>query len=251
MLTTLAGRDAARRARSSAINPLRERGLVRFAHPQEPLGLLGARHARSPIASCRCASAATSRCSRASMKELLELEAERGPGACSTGRSSPSTRRASRRFAQALDARARATTLEAESGHRARRDARGCAELYAARRAHDRLLGDGPHAAPPRRRATCRRSMNLLLLRGNIGGRARARARCAATATCRATARWASGAAARRVPRRARARVRLRAAARATASTTVEAIRAMRDGARARRSSRWAATSRSRRPTPR
>ncbi len=40
MLTTLAAAKR-RGARIVAINPLRERGLVRFAHPQEPLALLG------------------------------------------------------------------------------------------------------------------------------------------------------------------------------------------------------------------
>ena len=65
MLTTL---QAAKRrgCRIVSVNPLRERGLVRFAHPQEPLGAARARgHADRGSLPARCGSAATSRCSRA------------------------------------------------------------------------------------------------------------------------------------------------------------------------------------------
>lgn len=77
MLAALA-RARRRGARIVGINPLRERGLVAFAHPQEPAGLLGL---GTPLAErfCRVRVGGDIALLAAIMRELLELE-DRAPG---------------------------------------------------------------------------------------------------------------------------------------------------------------------------
>ena len=203
-----------------AINPLPEAGLSRFAHPQQPAGRARAAARRSPACTCRCGSAATSRSSRASMKELLER-----------GRAAP--RRTSLdhafidRHTDGFDERL-PSALAAEpwdaAGRRERRRPRArCArwrDLHGGHAPDHRLLGDGAHAAQARgREHPGDRQPAAAARQRRPAGRGRS-ARCAATATCRATARWASttrpGAA---FLDALGATVRLRAAARARATT--------------------------------
>ena len=182
------------------------------------------------------------------MKELLALEAERRRRARPRlpRRAHARLRRASRRARGAAVRRARARG----SGVARARDARAGGALRG-ERAHDRVLGDGAHAAPPRRRQRAGGDEPAAAAREHRQAGRRARARCAGTATCRATARWASGSA--RAPAFLDALERefgVRAAARPRLSHDRGDPRDARRP-RERSSSRSAATSRSRPPTPR
>jgi anaerobic selenocysteine-containing dehydrogenase len=162
MLTAL---QAAKRrgARIVAINPLRERGLVRFATRRiRDNGSAAA--PRSPISTSRCASAATSRCSRGSPRRCSRRRIA-GPDACSTGRSCPGARPASR--LSRGDRGARLGDARGAERDRARRDARGGAEYTRATRVIACwAMGITQHEHGV---ANVQEIVNLLLLRGNIG----------------------------------------------------------------------------------
>ncbi len=162
-------RSAARR--SSAINPLREVGLVALRAPAEvrstcsagdarsrryflqvriggDLALPQGRHARRCSTTRRASPAAVldRRVHRASTPTGFDALRARRCDATPLGR----------------DRRARAAS-RASHDPRSRRDLRRDAE-----RDH-RVLGDGPHAAQARASRTIQEIVNLLLLRGNIG----------------------------------------------------------------------------------
>ena len=120
-------------------------------------------------------------------------------------------------------------------------------------RPRDHHLGDGPHAAPQGASTPSRRSINLLLLRGNIGKPGAGR-----VPDPRAQQRAGRphdghlGADARRVPRRARQPSSRFEPPRAHGVDCVQTHRGACSAARSRSGSRWAATSspRSRTPPP-
>ncbi len=247
MLTTLQRGEAAR-LQDRPVNPLpggRARALQAPAAPGRPARR---RHSSSPTSSCKCASTATWRSSRASMKELL-AEEKRTAGRGARPRSS-STRRP--HGFDEFAARARRDELGRASSSRAASRAkqmREAAQVYVERRAHHRLLGDGAHAAQERGRQHPGDRQPAAAARADRPAAARACARCAATATCRATARWASGSG-RPTPSSTRsAREFDFEPPRRHGLDTVETIQAMHDG-KVKSSSRSAATSSRPRPTP-
>jgi len=162
MLTTL--QAAARRGcRIVSVNPLRERGLVRFRHPQEVGGLFG--HG-TPLASrfVRVRVGGDIALLKGVMKELLALEAERGAvldraflAAHTEGFEELAKSLGEHSFAE----------LEAASGL-ARREMREVAELYAA---SERTIACWAMGLTQHRHGVgnVQEVMNLLLLRGNIG----------------------------------------------------------------------------------
>jgi molybdopterin-dependent oxidoreductase alpha subunit len=162
MLTTL--QAAARRGcRIVSVNPLRERGLVRFRHPQEASGLLGR---GTEIASrfVRVRVGGDIPLLKGVMKELLALEAERG-GVLDRAFLAEHTE-GFEALLQSLEACA-FPELEAASGI-ARREMRELAELYAA---SERTIACWAMGLTQHRHGVgnVQEVMNLLLLRGNIG----------------------------------------------------------------------------------
>jgi molybdopterin-dependent oxidoreductase alpha subunit len=162
MLTTLAA-AAERGCRIVSINPLRERGLVRFKHPQQLSGILGD-GTKLAERFVRVRVGGDIALLKGVMKELLALEAERGGVLDSAFLAEHTT------GFEALRASLEAESfeeLERGSGI-ARSEMRELAELYAG---SDRVIacwamGLTQHAHGV---ANVQEVMNLLLLRGNIG----------------------------------------------------------------------------------
>jgi molybdopterin-dependent oxidoreductase alpha subunit len=163
MLTTLEA--AARRgATIVSVNPLRERGLVRFAHPQHPLRML---RGGTPLASrfVRVRVGGDIALLKGVMKELLALEAER-PGKVLDAPFLAQHTQGFEAFRAALEALPFEPLL-AESGV-SRAEMRALAELYAGaeRSIACWAMGLTQHRFGV---ANVQELMNLLLLRGNIG----------------------------------------------------------------------------------
>ena len=222
-MLSVAGDGQARAARrSSAINPLREAGLGALRQPADAHGACSAAARSSPTCTCRSASTATSRCSRRVNRLLLDRDAV---DHAFVGRALRRPRRAARAPGRARLGR----SSTAPPGCRASRSRRS-PTLVERLAAHDRLLGDGAHAAPQLRRDDPRDRQLPAAARDDRQAGRRASARCAGTPTCRATARWASGSGR---PTRSWTGWRRRSGSRCRASTAldvVEAIEAMRDG---------------------
>jgi molybdopterin-dependent oxidoreductase alpha subunit len=163
MLTTL--QEAARRGcRIVSINPLRERGLVRFAQPQDPLAWLGPGAAIADLY-LQVRVGGDVALLKGIMKELLEAEA-RAPGRVLDR---PFIRRHTEGF-EALRADLEAQRfeeLEARSGI-PRRAMREAAEIYAA---SDGVVACWAMGITQHRHgvANVQEILNLLLLRGNLG----------------------------------------------------------------------------------
>jgi molybdopterin-dependent oxidoreductase alpha subunit len=162
MLTTL--QAAARRGcRIVSVNPLRERGLVRFRHPQEASGLFG-RGTELASRFVRVRVGGDIPLLKGVMKELLALENERG-GVLDRAFLAEHTE-GFEALVQSLEACA-FPELEAASGI-ARRELRELAELYAA---SERTIACWAMGLTQHRHGVgnVQEVMNLLLLRGNIG----------------------------------------------------------------------------------
>jgi molybdopterin-dependent oxidoreductase alpha subunit len=162
MLTTL--QEAARRGcRIVSVNPLRERGLVRFKHPQEAAGLLGS-GTKLAERFVRVRVGGDIALLKGVMKELFVLDAERG-GVLDRAFLAEHTT-GFEGFAKALEAHAFAE-LEAGSGV-PRREMRELAELYAA---SEHTIACWAMGLTQHRHGVgnVQELMNLLLLRGNIG----------------------------------------------------------------------------------
>ena len=163
MLTTLAAAKR-RGARIVAINPLRERGLVRFAHPQDPLALLGRATAIADLY-LQVRVGGDVALLKGIMKAVLEAEA-RAPGRVLDW---PFLREHTQGFdALRADLEAqRFDELEARSGI-SRRAMREAAALYCAADGVVACWAMGitqhEHGV-----ANVQEILNLLLLRGNIG----------------------------------------------------------------------------------
>ncbi len=163
MLTTLAAAKR-RGARIVAINPLRERGLVRFAHPQDPLALLGRATAIADLY-LQVRVGGDVALLKGIMKAVLEAEA-RAPGRVLDW---PFLREHTQGFdALRADLEAqRFDELEARSGI-SRRAMREAASLYCAADGVVACWAMGitqhEHGV-----ANVQEILNLLLLRGNIG----------------------------------------------------------------------------------
>ena len=164
MLTTL--QQAARRGcRIVSVNPLRERGLVRFGHPQELRGLLGAGHAAGLALRAR----ARGRGHRAAQGRDEGAARARGRARrCARPRlPGRAHARASTSFAKALEACSFAELRGRARASRAR-EMRELAELYAA---SERTIACWAMGLTQHRHGVgnVQEVMNLLLLRGNIG----------------------------------------------------------------------------------
>jgi molybdopterin-dependent oxidoreductase alpha subunit len=162
MLTTL--QQAARRGcRIVSVNPLRERGLVRFRHPQELEGLLGR---GTEIAShfVRVRVGGDIALLKGVMKELLRLEAERGGV---LDRSFLAEHTLGLVALEESLASFDLSELETESGV-PRQQMRELAELYAG---SERTIACWAMGLTQHRHGVgnVQEVMNLLLLRGNIG----------------------------------------------------------------------------------
>jgi molybdopterin-dependent oxidoreductase alpha subunit len=163
MLTTLE-RAVRRGARIVSVNPLRERGLVRFAHPQHPLRMLrGGTALASRFVRVRVGGDVA--LLKGVMKELLALEAER-PGRVLDGAFIGRHTSGFEAFRAALEA-APWDALVAQSGIE-RAEMRALAELYAA---SERTIACWAMGLTQHRFgvANVQEVMNLLLLRGNVG----------------------------------------------------------------------------------
>jgi molybdopterin-dependent oxidoreductase alpha subunit len=163
MLTTLAA--AARRGcRIVSINPLRERGLVRFKHPQHPSELLG-EGTKLAERFVRVRVGGDVALVKGVMKELLALEAER-PGRVLDAAFLAEYTVGWDALRASLEAQAW-DELEREAGV-PRREMRELAELYAA---SERTIACWAMGLTQHRHgvANVQELMNLLLLRGNIG----------------------------------------------------------------------------------
>jgi len=162
MLTTL--QQAARRGcHIVSVNPLRERGLVSFKHPQELSGLLGA-GTKLAERFVRVRVGGDIALLKGVMKELLALDAERGDVLDRAFLAEHTT--GFERFAKGLEAFS-FEELEAGSGV-PRREMRALAELYAA---SERTIACWAMGLTQHRHGVgnVQELMNLLLLRGNIG----------------------------------------------------------------------------------
>jgi molybdopterin-dependent oxidoreductase alpha subunit len=162
MLTTL--QAAARRGcHIVSVNPLRERGLVRFGHPQELAGLFGS-GTKLAERFVRVRVGGDIALLKGVMKELLALEAERG-GVLDRAFLDQHTL-GFEAFAEALSAHS-FEGLEAGSGI-SRREMRELAELYAS---SQRTIACWAMGLTQHRHGVgnVQELMNLLLLRGNIG----------------------------------------------------------------------------------
>jgi len=163
MLATLE-RAARRGARIVSVNPLREVGLVRFAHPQHPLRML---RGGTPLADrfVRVRVGGDVALLKGVMKELLALDGERGGGVLDREFLARHTAgfEAFRAGLEAVSFEA----LEAQSGV-ARREMRELAELYAAA---ERTIACWAMGLTQHRFGVenVQEVMNLLLLRGQIG----------------------------------------------------------------------------------
>jgi molybdopterin-dependent oxidoreductase alpha subunit len=162
MLTTLQ-RAARRGCRIVSVNPLRERGLVRFKNPQELRGLFG-RGTELASRFVRVRVGGDIALLKGVMKELLALEAERGGVLDRTFLAEHTEGYAE--LARSLDAHD-FPALEAASGI-ARGEMRELAELYAA---SERTIACWAMGLTQHRHGVgnVQEVMNLLLLRGNIG----------------------------------------------------------------------------------
>jgi molybdopterin-dependent oxidoreductase alpha subunit len=163
MLTTL--EQAARRgAAIVSINPLRERGLVRFAHPQHPIRML---RGGTPLASrfVRVRVGGDVALLKGVMKEVLALEEER-PGRVLDRAFIARHTAGFEAFAKALG-EAEWDALVAESGI-PRAEMRALAELYAGA---ERTIACWAMGLTQHRFGVenVQEVMNLLLLRGNVG----------------------------------------------------------------------------------
>jgi molybdopterin-dependent oxidoreductase alpha subunit len=163
MLTTLL--DAAKRgATVVSINPLRERGLESFAHPQRPLGMLGV---GAPIATrwVRVRIGGDVALLKGVMKELIALERERFGGVIDRAFIAEHTL-GFEDFTASL-AEAPWDAIEVESGV-PRAQMRELAELYAA---SERTIACWAMGLTQHKHgvANVRELVNLLLLRGNVG----------------------------------------------------------------------------------
>jgi molybdopterin-dependent oxidoreductase alpha subunit len=163
MLTTL--EQAARRgAAIVSVNPLRERGLVRFSHPQHPLRML---RGGTPLASrfVRVRVGGDVALLKGVMKELLALEVER-PGRVLDRAFLERHTEGFEAFRDALLAEPW-EALVAQSGIE-RAEMRALAELYAA---SERTIACWAMGLTQHRFgvANVQELMNLLLLRGNVG----------------------------------------------------------------------------------
>ena len=163
MLTELE-RAKRRGCRIIAVNPLRERALVRFAHPKDPLSLLGR---STPIADLflQVRVAGDVALLKGWMKELLALEAER-PGKVLDW---DFLREHTEGFDALRDELERTPWPEIErSSGIARAEIRRAAELYAAA---ERVIACWAMGLTQHRHgvANVQEVMNLLLLRGMIG----------------------------------------------------------------------------------
>ena len=162
MLTTL--QAAARRGcHIVSVNPLRERGLVRFKHPQEVAGLLGA-GTKLAERFVQVRVGGDIALLKGVMKELLALEAERSGVLDHAFLAEHTT--GFEGFVKALEAFS-FDELVARSGV-ARREMRELAELYAA---SPRTIACWAMGLTQHRHGVgnVQEVMNLLLLRGNIG----------------------------------------------------------------------------------
>ena len=163
MLTTLEA-AAKRGCRIVSVNPLRERGLVRFAHPQQVGALLGG---GTDISSdfVRVRIGGDVALLKGVMKELLALEAER-PGEVLDRAFIANHTLGFDGFQKALDAE-RWDALESASGI-PRTEMRALAELYAA---SEKVIACWAMGLTQHRFGVdnVQEVMNLLLLRGNIG----------------------------------------------------------------------------------
>ena len=149
MLTTL---QAAKRrgCKIVSINPLPERALVRFAHPQELLGLLGSGTALADLY-LQVRINGDVALLKGIMKEVLAAEA-RAPGRVLDRAFIAQPHRGLRALPSPRSTRSSWDDFVARERHLARADrARRPRSTLDAER-DDRLLGDGPHAAQERRR---------------------------------------------------------------------------------------------------
>ena len=245
MLTTLEA-AAKRGATIVSVNPLAEVGTMRFAHPQNPLGMLGE---ATPLARLHVHVRINGDVAffQGVMKAMLEEE-RRSPGPVIDHAFIAEHTEGFDALVVALEgadlgARSRPPAASPRGRH-ARRGARG---RRVAR--HHRLLGDGAHAARERRRQRSRHRRLPAAARHH--GQAR-RGRVPGARPLQRPGRPHDGHLgedARRVPRPPRARVRLRAAASPRPGhRRRRSTRCSRDAAKS--SSRWAATSSRPRPTP-
>jgi len=163
MLATLQ-RAKRRGCRIVSINPLRERGLVRFAHPQDFAGLIGAATAISDLF-LQVRVGGDIAVLKGIMKELLERE-ERAPGSVLDREFLQQHTTGFEAFRAALAAVGWDELVE-ESGI-SRAEMRQAAEIYAAADAVIACwaMGLTQHAFGV---ANVQEVMNLLLLRGNVG----------------------------------------------------------------------------------
>ena len=163
MLTTLAAAKR-RGARIVAINPLRERGLVRFAHPQDPLALLGRATAIADLY-LQVRVGGDVALLKGIMKEVLAAEA-RDPGRVLDWRFLREHTQGFEALRADLEAQ-RFEELESRSGI-PRRAMREAAEIYCAADGSVACWAMGitqhEHGV-----ANVQEILNLLLLRGNIG----------------------------------------------------------------------------------
>ncbi len=163
MLSTLE-RAARRGAAIVSVNPLRERGLVRFAHPQHPLRML---RGGTPLAGrfVRVRVGGDVALLKGVMKELFALEAER-PGRVLDRAFLEAHTEGFEGFQTALEAEPW-EALVAQSGI-PRAEMRALAELYAAA---ERTIACWAMGLTQHRFgvANVQEVMNLLLLRGNVG----------------------------------------------------------------------------------
>ena len=227
------------------MNPLRERGLVRFAHPQEPLGLLGR---GTEIADLYLQVRVGG--DVALLRGIAKARARAG-GAPSRQRARPELPERLDLRLRGLSARGRGGGLE-DAGGAQRRLARAAASGRGALRgcdARDRLLGDGHHAAPPRRRQRAGDREPAAAAREHRRARRRSVSRARTQQRAGRSHHGHHRAPAAGLPGAPRRRVRLRAAARARLRHAWRRSRRCATAARAS-SSGSAATSRSRAPMP-
>ena len=202
-----------------------EAGLQRFKNPQRPKGIVGS---GTSIADEYCQIRLGGDQAFFALLGKQLLAADRRP----RRRPRPRVHRRAHRGFRGLRRRARCARRRRPAAHlRCPRDqVTQVARMVDGGAVGDRVLGDGTHPAPRRRRHDPR-DRELPSAAGKLrSGRAPAPARCAATPTCRATARWGSTSC---PPSPSSPRLDSEfgiSSPRAPGHDTVEAIRAMRDG---------------------